>query len=54
MAQRPLLRPIETGFTPALSRDLMMARRYRGKTNELFTHFLCNVARFSSAVAQRP
>jgi hypothetical protein len=52
--QGPLLRPIETGFTPALPRDLMMARRYRGKTNELFTHFLCNVARFSSALARRP
>lgn len=52
--QGPLLRPIETGFTPAQPRDLMMARRYRGKTNELFTHFLCNVARFSSALAQRP
>ena len=50
----PLLRPIETQFTPALPRDLMMARRYRGKTNELFTHFLCNVARFSSALARRP
>ena len=51
--QGPLLRPIETGFAPALPRDLMMARRYRGKTNELFTHLLCNVARFSSALAQR-
>jgi hypothetical protein len=50
----PLLRPIETGFTPALPRELMMARRYRGKTNELFTHYLCNVARYSSALAHRP
>jgi hypothetical protein len=50
----PLLRPIEAGFTPALPRELMMARRYRGKTNELFTHFLCNVARYSSALAGRP
>jgi hypothetical protein len=50
----PLLRPIELEFVPALPRDLMMARRYRGKTNELFTHFLCNVARFSSALAHRP
>jgi len=49
----PLLRPVETKFEPALPRDLMMARRYRGKTNELFTHFLCNVARFSSALARR-
>jgi hypothetical protein len=49
----PLLRPIETGYRPALPRELLMARRYRGKTNELFTHFLCNVARFSSALAPR-
>jgi hypothetical protein len=33
---------------------MMMARRYRGKTNELFTHFLCNVARYSSALSHRP
>jgi len=50
----PLLQPVETGFVPALPRELMMARRYRGKTNELFTHYLCNVARYSSALAHRP
>jgi hypothetical protein len=52
--QGPLLRPIETGFMPALPRELLAARRYRGKTNELFTHYLCNVARFSSALSRRP
>ena len=50
----PLLRPIETQFEPAFSPDLAMTRRYRGKTNELFTHFMCNIARFSSALAHRP
>ncbi|MBN1937265.1 MAG: hypothetical protein JW934_21575 [Anaerolineae bacterium] len=50
----PLLRPIETGFEPALPPDLVTARRYRGKTNELFTHFMCNVARASSALRDRP
>ena len=50
----PLLRPIETHFEPALPPELAMARRYRGKTNELFTFFLCNLARFSSALARRP
>lgn len=50
----PLLRPLETGFQPALSPDLVATRRYRGKTNELFTHFLCNVARFSSDFADQP
>ncbi|MEZ4676645.1 MAG: hypothetical protein R2932_20705 [Caldilineaceae bacterium] len=34
--------------------DLVATRRYRGKTNELFTHFLCNVARASSAFAHEP
>jgi tRNA G10 N-methylase Trm11 len=26
-----------------------MTRRYKGKTNEMFTHFLCNIARYSSS-----
>jgi hypothetical protein len=50
----PLLRPIETGFAPAFPPDLMTTRRYRGKTNEAFTHFMLNVARFSSAFADQP
>jgi hypothetical protein len=50
----PLLRPLETGFQPVLSPDLVATRRYRGKTNELFTHFLCNIARFSSDFADQP
>ena len=50
----PWLRPLETGFEPVLPPDLMATRRYRGKTNELFTHFLCNVARFSSDFADQP
>ncbi|CAN5592023.1 SAM-dependent methyltransferase [soil metagenome] len=50
----PFLRPLETHFQPALPPDLIATRRYRGKTNELFTHFLCNVARFSSKFAQQP
>ncbi len=50
----PLLRPLETGFQPILPPDLVTTRRYRGKTNELFTHFLCNVARFSSDFADQP
>ncbi len=50
----PFLRPIETGFSPALPVELVTARRYRGKTNELVTHFLCNIARHSSGYARRP
>ncbi len=50
----PWLRPIEPCFRPAFPPDLAIARRYKGKTSELFTHFMCNVARFSSAFADRP
>jgi hypothetical protein len=50
----PLLRPIETHREFALPPTLMTARRYRGKTSEQFTHFMCNVARFSSGVANHP
>ena len=50
----PFLQPLETGFTPSLPPQLVTARRYRGKTNELFTHFLCNVARYSSFYARQP
>jgi tRNA G10 N-methylase Trm11 len=32
----------------------MMTRRYRGKTNELFTHFMCNIARASSRFQAQP
>lgn len=50
----PLLRPLETNFQPFLPPEIVMTRRYRGKTNEMFTHFLCNLARYSSAFAHRP
>lgn len=50
----PWLRPVETGYLPFLPPDLVTARRYRGKTNELFTHFMCNVARHASAFAAQP
>lgn len=52
--QGPFLQPISTAFTPAWSPDLVMTRRYRGKTNELFTHWLCNIARYSSDLSKRP
>lgn len=50
----PFLQPLDTAFTPAWAPDLVMTRRYRGKTNELFTHWLCNIARYSSDLADRP
>ena len=49
-----LLRPLEPRSQPALPADLVITRRYRGKTNELFTHVLCNVARASSGFAHEP
>ncbi len=50
----PWLRPVDTGFQAAFPTDMVMARRYRGKTNELFTRFLLNIARYSSAFAAEP
>jgi len=50
----PFLRPISTGFQPSFPRDLMMTRRYKGKTNEMLTHFLCNIARYSSGFLRKP
>jgi hypothetical protein len=49
----PLLRPVDTLFEPMFPPDLMSARRYKGKTSELFTHFLCSVGRYSSAFARQ-
>ncbi len=49
----PLLRPVETRVRWALPPDLLTTRRYRGKTNEMFTQFMLNVARASSALAGR-
>ena len=48
----PFLKPIETSNRHSLPHDFLMTRRYKGKTNEMFTHFLCNVARYSSGFSQ--
>jgi hypothetical protein len=50
----PFLRPIETNFSPLFPTDLITTRRYSGKTNELLTHFMCNLARFSSEFSDHP
>jgi hypothetical protein len=50
----PFLKPIESGFVPYFPPELVTTRRYKGKTNELFTHFLCNLAKFSSDFADAP
>ena len=44
----PFLKPIEIPDYHSLPYDFLMTRRYKGKTNEMFTHFLCNIARYSS------
>jgi predicted RNA methylase len=50
----PWLRPLESSFEPVLPAELATARRYRGKTNEVLCHFLCNVARAASSFQDRP
>lgn len=50
----PFLRPLESSFQPFVSPEVVRTRRYRGKTNEMFTHFMVNIARYSSAFAHRP
>jgi hypothetical protein len=50
----PLLRPLEAPRAEAWPDELVQARRYRGKTNELFTRFLCNIARHASGFAAEP
>ncbi|NJN82911.1 MAG: site-specific DNA-methyltransferase, partial [Caldilineaceae bacterium] len=50
----PFLQPLANSFTPAFPPELAFTRRYRGKTNELFTHFLCNLARGGSGMADQP
>lgn len=50
----PLLKPIEIPHEPPFPTSLISTRRYRGKTNELFTQFMCNVARYSSDYATTP
>ncbi len=50
----PLLRPVEPVSPPHRLSEMAHTRRYKGKTNELFTRFLLNCARHSSAFADTP
>lgn len=47
----PLLRPLELPRTEFVPAEMAVARRYRGKTNELFTAVLLNIALFASDFA---
>ena len=44
----PLLRPVKATHSAFISPDMAATRRYKGKTNEAFTHFLCNMAKYAS------
>jgi len=45
----PLLRPLEPCFTPFVPLEMVEIRRYKGKTNEIFTRVLLNIAIFAGA-----
>jgi SAM-dependent methyltransferase len=49
----PFLRPIEPHFTPFVPTTMAEARRYKGKTNEIFTHVLLNTALFAGEYRHR-
>ena len=49
----PFLRPMDIEFHSIFSKGFVMTRRYRGKTNEMFTQFLCNIARFTSGFSHK-
>jgi len=48
----PLLRPLEPNFNPFVPLEMAEARRYKGKTNELFTRVMLNLAIFAGAYRQ--
>jgi hypothetical protein len=47
----PFLKPLVVPYPAFLPLDIVFTRRYRGKTNELFTRFLLNAAYFGSDFA---
>lgn len=49
----PLLRPIEPRFTPFVPLEMAEVRRYKGKTNELFSRVLLNMAIFAGAYREQ-
>ena len=49
----PFLRPLDCVFTPFVPLEMAEARRYRGKTNEVFTRVLLNVALFAGAFREQ-
>lgn len=51
--QGPLLRPLELQLQPFVPLEMIETRRYRGKTNEIFTRVLLNVALFAGKYRAR-
>ncbi len=49
----PLLRPLETSFTPLVPLEMAEIRRYKGKANEVFTRALLNIAIFAGAYSNQ-
>jgi hypothetical protein len=45
----PLLRPLSPAFTPLVPLEMAEARRYKGKTSEVFSQVLLNLALFAGA-----
>jgi hypothetical protein len=51
--QGPLLRPLDLAFTHFIPPAIAEVRRYKGKTNELFTHVMLNVALFAGTYGEQ-
>jgi hypothetical protein len=49
----PLLRPLDPPFRPFVPLEMAEARRYKGKTNEIFTRVLLNVALYAGDYRDR-
>ncbi len=49
--QGPLLRPLEPQFIPFVPLEMAEIRRYKGKTNEIFTRVMLNMALFAGDYA---
>ncbi len=49
----PFLRPLATSFAPFLPLEMAEIRRYKGKTNEVFTRVLLNIAVFAGAYSNQ-
>lgn len=49
----PLLRPLEPDFMPFVPLEMSETRRYKGKTNEIFTRVLLNLALFAGGYSNQ-